>query len=75
MKTSKKSSKPYWDMTTEELAAATREFDREILPDTFRPLGSEKQAVWERLQRQPGSGINMHAKSKRSRSKKGNRNG
>lgn len=52
MKTAKKRSKNYWDMTREELAEATREFDRELAPDDFRPLGPEKRAIWERLQRQ-----------------------
>lgn len=53
MKTAKKPVKPYWEMNTDELAAATREFDDELCPDDFGPLGPEKQAIWERLQGNP----------------------
>src|SRR5437867_3147306 len=52
MKTAKKPLKPYWDMKTEELAEATREFDRELHPDDFHPLGPKKHAIWERIQGQ-----------------------
>jgi len=46
----KKLPKSYWEMNTAELAEATREFDRELVPDNFHPLGPEKQLVWQRLQ-------------------------
>ncbi len=50
MKTKK--TPAYWEMTQEELAEATREFEGELQPDTFRPLGPEKQLIWQRLQEQ-----------------------
>lgn len=37
----KKRPKPFDRMTTAELAAATREFDREFISDTFLPLDAE----------------------------------
>lgn len=50
----RKRQKNYWDMSKEELADATREFDSELARDDFRPLGPEKQAIWQRLQQQKG---------------------
>jgi hypothetical protein len=52
----RKRRKNYWDMTKGELAVATREFDSELARDDFRPLGPEKQAIWQRLQQQRGKG-------------------
>ena len=49
-----KPAKPYWEMNTEELAAATAEFDREFVIDEFKPLTPAQRAKWERLQRKPG---------------------
>lgn len=54
MKASRKPSKPYWEMDAKELAAATREFDREIEPNDFHALGPEKQRIWERLRQGHG---------------------
>ena len=34
----KKTAKPYWDMTTEELREATKEFDNEFVADKAQPL-------------------------------------
>jgi hypothetical protein len=48
MKTAKK-VKRYWEMNAAELAAATSEFDHELSPDAFGPLGPEKRAIWDRL--------------------------
>jgi hypothetical protein len=50
----KPSAKPYWEMNTEELAAATAEFDREFIADTFRPLTPEERKQWQRLKRKLG---------------------
>jgi uncharacterized protein (DUF4415 family) len=47
MKT-KKTSKPYWEMTTEELREATKQFDEEFVGDKARPLSPEMKARWER---------------------------
>ena len=45
----KKLKKPYWEMTTEELSAATAEFDQEFIAETFRPLTRAQRALWERI--------------------------
>jgi hypothetical protein len=47
----KRTQKPYWEMNTQELAAATAEFDQEFVADTFGPLTLEKRAQWERWKR------------------------
>jgi hypothetical protein len=41
-------------MTTAELRAATREFDREMVADEFHPLSLAERARWERARRKPG---------------------
>jgi hypothetical protein len=55
MKTGKKAPKPYWEMNKDELAEATREFDRELHPDDFQALGREKSRIWQRLQKKEAS--------------------
>ena len=58
---SKKSAqKPYWEMTTEELREATKEFDEDFVSDKCTPLTSEMRARWQA------------AKRKRGRAKQGN---
>ncbi len=57
MKTAKrpgKPKKPYWEMTTEELSAATAEFDKEFSITGFGPPPPEALAQWERAKRKPG---------------------
>jgi len=44
----RKSAKPYWEMTTKELAEATKEFDEEFVADKGRPLTPQMQLRWER---------------------------
>jgi hypothetical protein len=44
----KKPSKPYWEMTTAELRAATKQFDEEFVGDKARPLTPEMKARWQR---------------------------
>lgn len=51
---SKENKKPYWEMTTEELARATAEFDEEFVIDKARPLSPEDRKRWQRLQRKMG---------------------
>ena len=46
--TRKASAKPYWEMTTEELRKATKEFDEEFVADKGKPLNREMRARWER---------------------------
>jgi hypothetical protein len=53
----KKPAKPYWEMTTEELRAATKEFDEEFVADKAEPLTSQMQARWDRARaKPPGAG-------------------
>jgi hypothetical protein len=42
-----KQAKPYWEMTTDELAEATREFDREF-PTGFGPPTARQRALLAR---------------------------
>ena len=44
----KKNTKPYWEMTTEELREATKEFDEEFVADRAKPMTPEMAARWER---------------------------
>ena len=41
-----KRTKKYNEMTTAELAEATREFDEENVADTFRPMTPAEEAAW-----------------------------
>jgi hypothetical protein len=47
----RKSAKPYWEMTTDELREATKEFDEEFVADKAQPLTPRMQAEWERAKR------------------------
>jgi hypothetical protein len=49
--TKRRTQKPYWEMNTQELAAATAEFDKEFVADTFGPLTPEGRAKWEAWKR------------------------
>jgi hypothetical protein len=44
----KKPTKPYWEMTSEELEEATKEFDEEFVADKSRPLTPAMRARWRR---------------------------
>jgi hypothetical protein len=50
---SRKPKKKYWEMNTQELAAATAEFDEEFVADKSRPLTPEERALWERIRSTP----------------------
>src|SRR5437764_8561572 len=41
-----KKTKEYWEMSTDELAAATREFDREHVAETFRDMTPAEEKAW-----------------------------
>src|SRR5687767_14634984 len=41
-----KKNKKLWNMTTEELAQATKEFDQEHVADSFREMTPEEEAAW-----------------------------
>ena len=45
----KKKAKPYWEMTTEELREATKEFNEEFVFEKSRPLTPDEQALWEQI--------------------------
>jgi hypothetical protein len=53
----KKPSKPYWKMTTQELAEATKEFDKPIPLSKTRPLSKEERARWERASKAPSRSV------------------
>lgn len=46
--------KKYWDMTTEELAAATKQFNEPLVADQSRPLTPAEQKQWQQIQRKRG---------------------
>ena len=46
--------KPYSEMTTRELAHATKEFDREFIADTFHPMSAEDRKRWVKAKRKAG---------------------
>ena len=46
--------KPYWQMTTRELAEATKEFDKPFVADTFGPPTPKMRERWERAKRKVG---------------------
>lgn len=49
-----KRAKKYWEMNAEELAAATKEFDREGVAETFRPMTRAEEAAWrEKVEKRP----------------------
>lgn len=49
-----KNQKPFMAMNDEERAAATAEFDREMVIDETEPLTLEMRAKWERAKRKRG---------------------
>jgi hypothetical protein len=49
----KPAAKPYWEMTTEELREATKEFDEEFVADSSKPLTPAMRAQWERAKNKP----------------------
>jgi hypothetical protein len=50
-----KPSKPYWKMTTEELAETTREFDREHIGESFREMTPAEEKAWRTAMDKPPS--------------------
>ena len=57
--------KPYWKMTTEELAEATKEFDGPIPASRMRPLTKAEREKFDKERRGPV--VNIFAKSARKR--------
>jgi len=46
--------KPYWEMTTKELAESTKQFDEPMVIDRSRPLTAAERAQWNRIKRKRG---------------------
>jgi hypothetical protein len=46
--------KSYWEMTTQELREATKEFDREFVADLARPLNAAERTRDRQLRRGRG---------------------
>lgn len=46
--------KPYWEMTTGELQAATRGYDDSDVIDRSRPLTADERRTWNRLRKKRG---------------------
>jgi hypothetical protein len=46
--------KPYWEMTTKELAEATKQFDAPFVADQSRPLTPAEREQWRRVKRKRG---------------------
>jgi hypothetical protein len=46
--------KPYWEMTSQELAKATEQFDEAFVIDQSRPLTPARQETWKRVRRKRG---------------------
>jgi predicted transcriptional regulator len=46
--------KPYWEMTAEELADATRQFDEPFTIDQSRPLTAAERREWQQATRKKG---------------------
>ena len=45
----KRKPKPYWELTTDELRQATKQFDEEFIADKSRPLTPAEQELWQRV--------------------------
>jgi hypothetical protein len=46
--------KPYWEMTTQELAEATKQFDEPMVVAKTQPLTPAEKRQWNRAKRKPG---------------------
>jgi hypothetical protein len=46
--------KPYWQMTTEELEKATRQFDEPMVIRRSRPLTAAERELWKSAKRKRG---------------------
>jgi len=50
----RKPRKSYTRMTVTALRKATKDLDRELVADDFRPLSAEEDGRWERIRQKPG---------------------
>jgi len=46
--------KKYWEMTSQELAEATKHFDEPMVVEQSRPLTSAERQQWRKAKRKPG---------------------
>lgn len=46
--------KKYWEMNSEELAAATKQFDEPFVAEKSRPLTAAERQQWARVKRKRG---------------------
>jgi hypothetical protein len=53
MKRERDAAARYREMKTEEIAAATAEFDREMVVSRSRPLTAAERRTWEAARRKP----------------------
>ena len=60
-----KPAKSYWEMTADELAEATKEYDHEIPASKLRPLTKEDRKRWEQMKRNPSRSIFVLDRPKR----------
>ena len=59
-KKSMKPIKPYWEMNTEELRDATKEFNGPINESEWRPMTKSERAKFEGLQKGPHRSVFIH---------------
>jgi hypothetical protein len=57
-----KRKKKYWNMTTAELAEATREFDQEGVAGTFRSMTPSEEAAWQSAVQKGAAGRTANGK-------------
>ena len=46
--------KPYWEMTTQEIDEATKQFDEPMVADKYRPLTPAEREQWKRVKGKRG---------------------
>ena len=56
--TAKRNTKPYWEMTAQELAKATKEFDVEFVANQAKRLTPTLRARWARAKAKRNAGKN-----------------
>jgi hypothetical protein len=61
---SHKPAKPYWEMSANELAEATKEFDKPLPASRMRPLTKAERARFERASRGGARSIYVSRKQK-----------
>ena len=50
----KQKAKKFLELSDAEKTEAVREFDREFVADSFRPMTAADRACWQRIKRKPG---------------------